>query len=238
MNQNQQRRRGRQAPRTKIVRVARELHRAPGWYKVSNRNTDPPQYSHDPIYQRKVRIGISTGVDGINFTAKMIADACGMAAAFTRMSLRAISAYGPTNQSLLCVCYVPTSGTAGYQQREFQDAGVAGNKRACIKVRISPRDVAWTNTADDTQANRLFRAVGMDDSGGRVDVFVVVDFEVMFQTNAGAVLAEPDIARNSTQAPNLEEWDVPPCNREHTTCTHCLTDGSGLASAFDEKCGV
>lgn len=124
---------------------------------------------------------------GFNFKAKTIADACGMTAAFIKLSLVGVDVYGPTNGGIIVTSYIPTSPTAGYIDREFSDFGSANVARPTIKLRISPRDASWTTCTDDAEANRLVRVRTTDASGAVVAADVVADFYVKFSGNGGAV---------------------------------------------------
>lgn len=137
----------------------RNLHlEAQHWVLKRKRNTDPPPYIPDPIYQRKTRINLLDADTMTNVTVGQIVSATFPLVpltgnlAFNKLKIRAVTLYGHAAADGF-VGLQPTENSTifGVDSREFTDQGIQGSRRPCIRIECPLHCQKWVDTLGTAQ---------------------------------------------------------------------------------------
>lgn len=132
-----------------IGRALKKAHLTdePSFHLKKGRNNDPPPYSVDVSYVRKVRL---TGTTRKTLIAEDILRAVFpnvtiATPPFTRLMITRIEAWGPATMGdvLYLVPLGPLLKGKENSNKDFVDTGTSGARRPHIVLEASPKDLAW-----------------------------------------------------------------------------------------------
>lgn len=172
-----------------ITSRLRELHlsQSAGWHLCRSRLIDPPAYIEDVIYERKVRMPFEAVIAGTGINPAEITAAAGFSpSAFSLITVLGIEAWGPAGDGALGIRVRTNviSGNIAVTDRDFDDFGTVGARRAHVKLSISAKDQSFlpvTSTLNFATFNCF------DELGVMVAGHVLVDFRVQFKNNSATV---------------------------------------------------
>lgn len=176
------------------------LNSPPTWYLVKSRNTDPPPYNEDAIYQRKVRIAATLTVAGYPVVPDDVISSAGLTStSFELFSINEIKVYSDAGVtvsggaapsigirlSTRIIQQVPKpTGTAiTLIDREFSDYGVTGARRPCIHVRINPKDQGFIDSSQTDPTSPVLFVQTIGPGGIPVIGSVIIDMIVSFKNS-------------------------------------------------------
>lgn len=200
-------------PRTKLRRkgvpknverqITRKLKRdhlteGPTWYRIPTRNVDPPQYSLDAQYQRKIRIRPTFVLTGGDITIAIVA--ANFAAAFAWIKISRVDIYGhATTEQIQCIARLPSAPLI--MSRRFSDTGVEGSRRSHISIELAEQHNNFmpTNSTVAFLTVQIFSEAGIGLPGT-----LVMDFHCTLMGSKG--INSEDGIPNITLPPRSEDF--------------------------------
>lgn len=172
------------------------LNAAPTWHLVPHRNPnqDPPAYTQDAIYTRKVRVIAVVAAGSFNIYPSIIIASAGLSSsAFETLTVTRIKAYGTASVEnnglrlltrLMTLVTTPDGDPQTLPDREFLDWGTQGSRRPFIDVEISPKDQGFIDATAVAGTAAVCTVQVLNQSGLGVAGNVIVDFFCQFRNSA------------------------------------------------------
>jgi hypothetical protein len=173
----------------KVKRVLRRDHLTEGatWYQIRTRNTDPPTYTVDAQYQRKIRLRLTLPITGGDITIATIASQ--FVAAFSFIKIKRVDIYGHADSnSIACIARIPASPVI--MTKRFTDTGVEGSRRPHIAIELAEQH----NNFMPTNAPAIpFTLYLLNELGVGIIGTVIADFQVSLLGDKGIPLTNHGI---------------------------------------------
>lgn len=159
----------------------------PGWKSLKVRNFDPPNFTSEPIFTRRIRYVVAGAAAGNEIQIQALGQAYGMNRVFKYVSVSRIDVYGDANDSTLEVQV--TQDMAGSPKKFFVDTGVTGARRSHVAIVTAAKDRPWNLIAS---TDLLIKTRSVAANGTYEDFDYVVDFMAHYYGNV--VISPPNCA--------------------------------------------
>lgn len=151
----------------------------PNWFINKTRNTDPPQYQSEPVFQRKIRAVTAGAAAGVFYTHNFIAKIHDMDKVFKYLKISRIDIYGQADGATITASAVLLAQGSNVS-KTFSDTGVDGSRRSHISIGVCDKDNGFTAVGSTTNFLTL-KAISKN--GTSIDYDYIVDFHCQYYGN-------------------------------------------------------